>query len=1155
MEYLAAAVEAPPAWTELRALVGADDYFRPTLGASRILRHTWQQVGRGPLLEELDGWVARPSSPVLVLSGRGGIGKSKLLHAFSEGFADRHPGVALRFAVNEVPLDVESLGGPPAATTVVVVDDAHHRDDLAVLLAYARQHAPSVRLLLATRPHGVGPLHTALTQARFDVREVQDVTVTDLTREDTTALARQALGDGFDHYAPRLADLTRDSPLVTVLGGQLLAERRVAPELLERDEEFRRVLLDRFRDEIAGEALTEVAPELRRGLLPLIAALSPVRPDDGRFLEAAAAFLGTQPGILADGLDALEAAGVLLRRGRTLRITPDVLADHVLLRACVRDSGLATGYAERLFAAFRTLYPEEVLRSLAELDWRIRASGDPGAGLLNAVWRSIDEEVRRGSHRQRRDVLSQLAEVAHLQPERVVPLVEFVMRNPDVASADEGEDSDEVIGRLGRSHDDVLEVLPRVLRRVGLHIGYLRRCCDLLWELGRDDARPTGPNPDHAMRVLVDIAEFDIDKPYAVNGIVLDAAGRWFEAPDALDHTQCPLDVVDAALAKSGDTSWSEGYRFVISPFAVDPDATADLRRRALDLVLGVAGRGSQRGTLRAIKSLFLAAEPPRGPGGGHLSEEEAEPWLAARLEAMAHVEVLVATATDPVVLLRVASDLAWYVGFRPDGAVGERAVRILASIPRTIDLRLAAALTGKLDLWAEPGQWRRTGNWEERDERRREIVAVCADELTTTHSDPRSTAEVIDAGLQRLVDAGIETAPGLLLDALTRNGADFLAGLAEWSLERPASQLARYLHSFLSSLRDLDRDRAVHLARRALESPDRVVQWAVGSWARVCAKDPTVGDLEVVRRVVAHPDPGIRQEGLRSLGALGRSHPGEASEIALGADIGTSPELAAALCMAVEAGYGIDPATLEDDDVVTILDKVAAVDEIDDYHVLQFLRLAATRIPHHVVGMLLERVRTSRDHDRPDFQPIPQFDLGIAFAGVSAHPQHRALLEPLREAALADGWWTTFWLPRLFAAVSDRFAPASVAVLREWAESSDAGKVRGAAKLLHDATPSFVFEHRDLAVTLLEEANRLGGNCFEEVAFHVGNPARTEMRSRTLGVEAAAAQDVLLRHRSTDALVDLVPGSPAYRFYAGLQAFAEQNIRRSRIEDEEEFG
>ena len=50
-------------------------------------------------------------------------------------------------------------------------------------------------------------------------------------------------------------------------------------------------------------------------------------------------FLGLEQVALVRYIDILEQAGILLRRGSKVRITPDVLADHLLYQACITNSG------------------------------------------------------------------------------------------------------------------------------------------------------------------------------------------------------------------------------------------------------------------------------------------------------------------------------------------------------------------------------------------------------------------------------------------------------------------------------------------------------------------------------------------------------------------------------------------------------------------------------------------------------------------------------------------------------------------------------------------------------------------------------------------------------------------------------------------------
>src|SRR6185437_2765633 len=105
--------------------------------------------------------------------------------------------------------------------------------------------------------------NSLLNRAGFDEREISRLgAVGDLTREETKQLARQALGDDYAHLADRLMLATRDSPLVTVVGGKLLAESAVDPALLERVDEFRNVVLTKFQDVIVGHVEDRLEPAL-----------------------------------------------------------------------------------------------------------------------------------------------------------------------------------------------------------------------------------------------------------------------------------------------------------------------------------------------------------------------------------------------------------------------------------------------------------------------------------------------------------------------------------------------------------------------------------------------------------------------------------------------------------------------------------------------------------------------------------------------------------------------------------------------------------------------------------------------------------------------------------------------------------------------------
>ena len=415
----------------LASFLTPDEFFQSFLNTSALFNHTWQFVGRSDHLRQVHEFVESPEQKVAILVGRGGIGKSKILHALAETFDIEHPGMTLWFTAEGVDLTQDGADHLPFVSCVIVVDDAHRRGDLPTLLALSRQRPHMIKLFLSCRPQGLGHLRSQLTQSGFDVHEVVTLPdVKELSREEVTKLGREALGPGFTELAERLAAATWDCPLVTVVGGQLLAKKAIAPDLLERDEEFRHTVLARFQKIIVGEVGDRIDTTLCRNLLELIAAVQPIRLDNEQTLECEAAFLGIGRPKLIGSLDALEEAGVLLRRGNTLRIVPDVLADHILHQASVTLQGQPTGYADRVFGEFAALCPSEVLRNLSELDWRLRRSGTGASELLGDVWQGIEQQFKEAPNSGRCTILRILEEVAVYQPERTLQLVEYAVQNP-----------------------------------------------------------------------------------------------------------------------------------------------------------------------------------------------------------------------------------------------------------------------------------------------------------------------------------------------------------------------------------------------------------------------------------------------------------------------------------------------------------------------------------------------------------------------------------------------------------------------------------------------------------------------------------------------------------------------------------------------------
>ena len=920
----------------LTSFVTPTEFFHPFSNVSALFNHTWELVGRSDHLRQAHEFVKSQQQEVAILIGRGGIGKSKILHAFAERFDSEHRELALWFAAEGVRLTSDGADDLPFDPCVVVVDDAHRRSDLPALLALCQHRPHATKLFLSCRSHGIDYLKSQLTQGGFDVQEIVVLPdVKELSREEIIELGRQALGPEFAGLAERLAAATRDCPLVTVVGGQLLAQKAIAPELLERDEEFQDTVLVRFQKILIGEVGNRIDPTQCRSLLKLIAAVQPVRLDDDRLLDCEAEFLGIDRPSLISSLGILEEAGVLLRRGNTLRIVPDVLADHILHKANVTSQGQPTEYADLVFEKFRSLCPSEVLRNLSELDWRLRQSGAQASDLMSSIWQRIEQQFQDASNLGRSMTLEILEKVAVYQPERTLELVEYAIRNP--ATEPETPDRPKL---FGDTHSDVLRQLPTLLRQISYTLVYLPRCCNLLWELGRDDDRKSNSYPDHAIRVLADLGGYEIGKPFDVTRGVLDTIEKLIEDPGSHDHIHSPLDIIDPMLAKTGLSAYSEGHNVVPRPFSLKYESIKSIRKRSISLIGLCLFSNNLRTSLRALASLESALDEPRAFLNMKISDEDREQWRPEQLEIFKLIADLARRSTEPVTLIRIREALLGHRRHSPSDEVRDKANAIMSSIPESLELRLTQELLDPfhMDDWQpneESGVDDNRPSLEKIGQMRRALVVEFLG-----HSEHAGKAyEILTDRMQTISAAGVQPNPHPILDLLGNTDPEFTAGLCDIIVDKPDGPLAPHLHSLLTNVRKWSAARARDIDQRALRGGSNIlcrgVAWSYPSqgWA----DDASAEDIEHIRELLDHEDLDVRGLAIGSLAFLAEAHPRAAIDLAKGVEVGVNAHLAKRLFQLFSNGQGVPFRELTSDDLNTLLSKLKDVQEIEDYCINTF--------------------------------------------------------------------------------------------------------------------------------------------------------------------------------------------------------------------------
>lgn len=1129
---------------DLTPFLHTADYFRALLNPDHLFNHTGQLVGRTTTLDQLEEFVASDTKRVAIFPGRGGIGKSKVLQEFGNSL-DRK-GEQVRFLVEGAPLGA-AVDGLPAQECVAVIDDAHKCDEIKTIISLGRRKQPTLKLILACRPHAVERLRALLIQNSFDSREL---TITDelkeLSREETKQLARQFLTPKFAYLADEVAALTQDCPLVTVIASRLLAEESIDPRLLERHGEFRDVVLTKFHDEVMGQIAERIDPKAGEKLLRMISALAPFNTANQLLLASAAEFLTIDLPTLIEYIGILEEARVLIRRGNTLRIAPDVLADHILHRACQTVQGLKTGYALRVFEHFGSICPSQLLRNLAELDWRISEADGKESGLLNEVWQAIHEVFREANHLQRVTILKDLSEVAYYQPKRTLELVEFARNNPSPTP-----DDARVPRRYSFSHDNVLATLPRLLKAISYTTEYLPRCCDLLWTLGRDDDRRLNSNPDHAMRILEEIAGYDIGKPVSISSEVLRATSRWLNEARAHDHRHSPLDVLDPLLVKTGHSDRSDGMKMILTPFHVNRENTEQVRQGALDLISHCAGSSNRKVSLRAIKSLGKALHEPVGYLGMTIASADKERWVPDQLDILKRLRDVAEATQDPLIQLNIIEEVRWTARRGSPVSVKEAAQDLIDSIPNTFALHLTKFL---LDSYDKESLYDGDGSdWEKHQLESQERRRVTVLEFIKRHPDPRNGFQQLTQQLERITASAVDGEPSLFLYVLSETNPTYASGLCRELLALPDGPLASNFANLVHGVRKADRETSLEIMTSAVQARHVVLCRSIAAGYIRWGREDSLREAEfaIAEQLLAHPDEIVRKHAIRALAGMGQARQRWAIDRVIAVDISDSEDLAEAMCEVFDRKWGIPADTLTDEDLHKLTAKLELTEDIGEYHIGRFLSHAARRLPETIVRLILKRIERYGETDHaPDYRPLPYEGLHEDLAGVSESENYAELLREVRDCSLKNTGPTIFWLPKLFADISASYGPIALEVLSEWVDSGDEKKITGVSRLLSNAPANFAFTNVAFVEHVLNQSANTGEECYAHVCTYLYNSVNAGVHTRSIG--QPSPEDIAVRDRARAIADTLMVGSPAHKFYDDLAKEAELSITRSLLEDEE---
>jgi hypothetical protein len=1143
------------------------DYFRIfDDDETRIFHHRWRLVGRDRHIRALEEFLADPARRIAVVSGRGGIGKTRLLREVAMCLTASRHSLAPWFLAENVPLTVNTLDYLPPSPSVIFVDDAHRLRDLPMLLEFAKQSEHVRKLVFASRPYGVETIVVSIVQAGFDDGHLTVISpLEDLTRDDMVALASEAIGERHLPVARSLAAMSPDSPLVTVVAAKLLRDRSVSPEVLAADEAFRHHVLHAFRNEMLGKLGSDVLPENIRNTLQLIAAIAPFSLRDTRLLTAACEFLDLKRPALIKIVETLEKGGLLIRRNDQLRITPDVLSDHILHTQCITATGDSTGYVQAVFERFSEICFGSILQNIAELDWRIGQTGERGIEELQRIWTAVQVQFRNADAYDRAGLLDTLGDSVRFQPERALDLIEFAILHPA---------NDRLIDGFGQGHsftnDYVLDKLPTILQRVAPRLTVLPRVYDLLWRLACS-VKVSQACSASAMQSLLNLAKYAPEKPLIVNEHAMDAVESWLAAPDAHDHARSPLEVVKPLLERVGRSVHDHGRTISMTQFVVKLDERVQhLRGRALTAIEHCAQNGPSIATLRAIHLLegVLGQEP--GMFGHHLDEEQERLRLVERQRVIDIMAGAAAAQDDPVVHLAIQESLDWAARHASTSLIRDRARAVIISLPNTSELRLHRALRfkGHHDPFFTSFGSPSNGDRDAISDRWVEFIRAAAHDFLAQRLCPEDAVEALSRRLDALsVWASLthpaEPTPHVFLHELAKEDPVYAAFMSESMVEYSRPTLAKYVSSILFEVWHSDQPRAIRIAQRILNGNNcelhRGLATAIAYWSVRWSAD----ESNILRSLVDLDDEIVRVRAVDSLHRIGRAHPDVVCPMLHSIRFDQSEAVLERVCSWLLDSSALPPAFVSDDVLRFILARIGEVPNIHGWRIKHFLSFCIRRLPRDTVETLIQRaarpesMRTLRGDN--EFRPLPYDGLGETLTCLIESEDYNAIFE--HALSFLRGHNDPFVDQILFDEVSGHSHPRSIAVLQTWIKRADGPTLAWIAGLFSAPREHWLLErdrdrshpfcaHPDFFIHILERADIVGREWHGRVLRSLQDAWLPSGWSAPVGEPPPVY--VRLRDRAAELAAKYPRFSCGERFFRSLADAADVRIRSILKEEEE---
>ncbi|MGD2247500.1 MAG: hypothetical protein PVF58_03780 [Candidatus Methanofastidiosia archaeon] len=388
------------------------DYFSRELGGESPLDHSIPLYGREDETKCFEEFLMNEKK-ILMISGQGGIGKTRLLIEFAkvaeqEGWTQRF----IRIETETFDDHLRELS--PDEKYVLFLDDAHKYSNFDKLLSFLRSEKPEkIKFIFSTLPIFSSDLKNKISIFQFP-SDYKEMKIQVLENEEIIQILNELEIPPTEQRI--ICGMSNGLPLIAILTAQLIKEG--VPYRNIPSHEIMQSLFERHLNELERSRNYKHV-----NLLKILAFLVPFSLGNETIHEKIRDFMNISEFEEYSIIQNLMKEKFIEAKADKIKIVSDLMGEHLIMQTCFTD-GKPTGFHEKIIKEFVQLAPKQVITNLAVVESR-----EDNKILLDGFLGKIKQDALQENSATKSAILYILEDLSYLRPDDTLDILKNLSRS------------------------------------------------------------------------------------------------------------------------------------------------------------------------------------------------------------------------------------------------------------------------------------------------------------------------------------------------------------------------------------------------------------------------------------------------------------------------------------------------------------------------------------------------------------------------------------------------------------------------------------------------------------------------------------------------------------------------------------------------------